>query len=306
MPLVLGGVELDHPRGLAGHSDGDVLAHALIDALLGAAGLGDIGALFPSGDERLRGVSSLALLAEAYAQVRDGRLAARQRRLRARRRGAADRAAPRRDAPAPAGSGRRGRGQRPRDDDRPARLHRPRRGARRARRRAARAAPTSRRRQRDGAAGDRDEPVARERRHRLVVVRRAPAATARSASARRWRNDPSNARLLARRLVAPAARRARRRERADAAARHAREADRRAEVEQRLGARAASKLSPVRSCTRRTFVSTGRTSRAEGEVGDRRAPCSGPTPGKLGEVVRPAVLGDGPRRARWRLTARRL
>jgi 2-C-methyl-D-erythritol 2,4-cyclodiphosphate synthase len=70
VPLVLGGVELDEPRGLAGHSDGDVLAHALIDALLGAAGLGDIGGLFPSGDERLRGASSLALLAEAYARVR--------------------------------------------------------------------------------------------------------------------------------------------------------------------------------------------------------------------------------------------
>jgi 2-C-methyl-D-erythritol 2,4-cyclodiphosphate synthase len=70
VPLVLGGVALDHPRGLAGHSDGDVLAHALVDALLGAAGLGDIGSLFPSGDERLRGVSSLALLEEAYAQVR--------------------------------------------------------------------------------------------------------------------------------------------------------------------------------------------------------------------------------------------
>jgi 2-C-methyl-D-erythritol 2,4-cyclodiphosphate synthase len=70
VPLVLGGVELDHPRGLAGHSDGDVLAHALIDALLGAAGLGDIGALFPSGDERHRGASSLDLLREAYAQVR--------------------------------------------------------------------------------------------------------------------------------------------------------------------------------------------------------------------------------------------
>ena len=70
VPLVLGGVELDHPRGLAGHSDGDVLAHALIDALLGAAGLGDIGSLFPSGDERYRGASSLDLLAGAYAQVR--------------------------------------------------------------------------------------------------------------------------------------------------------------------------------------------------------------------------------------------
>jgi 2-C-methyl-D-erythritol 2,4-cyclodiphosphate synthase len=71
VPLVLGGVELEHPSGLAGHSDGDVLAHALIDALLGAAGLGDIGALFPSGEERLRGASSLALLAEAYADVSD-------------------------------------------------------------------------------------------------------------------------------------------------------------------------------------------------------------------------------------------
>jgi 2-C-methyl-D-erythritol 2,4-cyclodiphosphate synthase len=71
VPLVLGGVELDHVRGLAGHSDGDVLAHALIDALLGAAGLGDIGSLFPSGEERFRGVSSLTLLAEAYGQVRE-------------------------------------------------------------------------------------------------------------------------------------------------------------------------------------------------------------------------------------------
>jgi 2-C-methyl-D-erythritol 2,4-cyclodiphosphate synthase len=70
VPLVLGGVAFDHPRGLAGHSDGDVLAHALIDAVLGAAGLGDIGSLFPSGDERYRGASSLELLAEAYAQVR--------------------------------------------------------------------------------------------------------------------------------------------------------------------------------------------------------------------------------------------
>ena len=70
VPLVLGGVALEHSRGLAGHSDGDVLVHALIDAVLGAAGLGDIGSLFPSGEERFRGVSSLALLTEAYAQVR--------------------------------------------------------------------------------------------------------------------------------------------------------------------------------------------------------------------------------------------
>jgi 2-C-methyl-D-erythritol 2,4-cyclodiphosphate synthase len=71
VPLVLGGVELDHPRGLAGHSDGDVIAHALIDALLGAAGLGDIGGLFSSGEERFRGISSLELLRDAYAQVRE-------------------------------------------------------------------------------------------------------------------------------------------------------------------------------------------------------------------------------------------
>jgi len=69
-PLVLGGVAIAHPRGLAGHSDGDVLAHALIDALLGASGLGDIGSLFPSGDERYRGADSLELLREAYDRVR--------------------------------------------------------------------------------------------------------------------------------------------------------------------------------------------------------------------------------------------
>ena len=70
VPLVLGGVSIDHPRGLVGHSDGDVLAHALIDAILGAAGLGDIGTLFPSDDASLRGVSSLELLREAHARVR--------------------------------------------------------------------------------------------------------------------------------------------------------------------------------------------------------------------------------------------
>ena len=69
LPLVLGGVTIPSPRGLAGHSDGDVIAHALIDALLGAAGLGDIGALFPSTEPRWRGASSLDLLARAYADV---------------------------------------------------------------------------------------------------------------------------------------------------------------------------------------------------------------------------------------------
>ncbi len=69
VPLVLGGVGFESPRGLAGHSDGDVVAHALIDAILGAANLGDIGALFPSGDEQYRGASSLDLLREAYREV---------------------------------------------------------------------------------------------------------------------------------------------------------------------------------------------------------------------------------------------
>jgi 2-C-methyl-D-erythritol 2,4-cyclodiphosphate synthase len=68
--LVLGGVRFDHPTGLAGHSDGDVIAHALTDAVLGAANRGDIGSLFPSGDERFRGASSLDLLAQAYELVR--------------------------------------------------------------------------------------------------------------------------------------------------------------------------------------------------------------------------------------------
>ena len=70
VPLVLGGVTIDYPRGLAGHSDGDVIAHALTDALLGAAGLGDIGSLFPSGDARWEGADSLELLRDAYARVR--------------------------------------------------------------------------------------------------------------------------------------------------------------------------------------------------------------------------------------------
>jgi 2-C-methyl-D-erythritol 2,4-cyclodiphosphate synthase len=71
VPLVLGGVRFDHARGLAGHSDGDVIAHALTDALLGAAGLGDIGSFFPSGPDTPEGVDSLELLAEAYRHVRE-------------------------------------------------------------------------------------------------------------------------------------------------------------------------------------------------------------------------------------------
>ena len=69
VPLVLGGVAIEHASGLAGHSDGDVIAHALTDALLGAAGLGDIGSLFAPDDERWRGADSLDLLRTAYAQV---------------------------------------------------------------------------------------------------------------------------------------------------------------------------------------------------------------------------------------------
>jgi 2-C-methyl-D-erythritol 2,4-cyclodiphosphate synthase len=60
--LVLGGVEIEHDRGLAGHSDADVLAHAVIDALLGAAGSGDIGTLFPDHEEIWRGADSIDLL----------------------------------------------------------------------------------------------------------------------------------------------------------------------------------------------------------------------------------------------------
>jgi 2-C-methyl-D-erythritol 4-phosphate cytidylyltransferase/2-C-methyl-D-erythritol 2,4-cyclodiphosphate synthase len=69
-PLVLGGVRFDSPRGLAGHSDGDVVTHALIDALLGAAGLGDIGSLFPSDASTPEGISSLDLLRDALVHVR--------------------------------------------------------------------------------------------------------------------------------------------------------------------------------------------------------------------------------------------
>ena len=71
VPLVLGGVAIESPRGLAGHSDGDVIAHALIDALLGGAGLGDIGSLFPPGEPEWEGASSLELLRRAAAQVHE-------------------------------------------------------------------------------------------------------------------------------------------------------------------------------------------------------------------------------------------
>lgn len=69
-PLVLGGVVIPGAPGLAGHSDGDALTHAIVDALLGAAALGDIGAHFPSDDERWRGARSLDLLASVAESLR--------------------------------------------------------------------------------------------------------------------------------------------------------------------------------------------------------------------------------------------
>jgi 2-C-methyl-D-erythritol 2,4-cyclodiphosphate synthase len=69
--LVLGGVEIPGERGLAGHSDADVLAHAVTDALLGAAGLGDIGSHFPDDDPRFLDADSIGLLAEAVSLLRD-------------------------------------------------------------------------------------------------------------------------------------------------------------------------------------------------------------------------------------------
>ena len=67
--LVLGGVEIPGERGLAGHSDADVLTHAIVDALLGAAGLGDIGELFPDTDELWRDADSMALLRDVLSRV---------------------------------------------------------------------------------------------------------------------------------------------------------------------------------------------------------------------------------------------
>ena len=69
-PCVLGGVELDHPSGPVGHSDGDAVLHALADALLGAAGLDDLGSLFPDDDQRFAGADSARLLEEVLERVR--------------------------------------------------------------------------------------------------------------------------------------------------------------------------------------------------------------------------------------------
>jgi 2-C-methyl-D-erythritol 2,4-cyclodiphosphate synthase len=69
-PLILGGVTIEHPRGLAGHSDADVLVHALMDALLGAVRAGDIGKLFPDTDPAFAGADSIELLRRVMAVVR--------------------------------------------------------------------------------------------------------------------------------------------------------------------------------------------------------------------------------------------
>ena len=69
-PLIIGGVRIPHDRGLVGHSDADVLLHAVTDAVLGAAGLGDIGRQFPDTDAQFRGADSAVLLAEAARRVR--------------------------------------------------------------------------------------------------------------------------------------------------------------------------------------------------------------------------------------------
>lgn len=70
-PLIVGGVTIPHPKGLLGHSDADVLLHAITDALLGAAGLGDIGRHFPDTDLNFAGADSRVLLREAVRRVRD-------------------------------------------------------------------------------------------------------------------------------------------------------------------------------------------------------------------------------------------
>jgi 2-C-methyl-D-erythritol 2,4-cyclodiphosphate synthase len=70
VPLKIGGVELQHDRGLAGHSDGDVLLHALTDALLGAVAAGDIGGYFPPSDPKWKGADSVIFLEQALQQVR--------------------------------------------------------------------------------------------------------------------------------------------------------------------------------------------------------------------------------------------
>jgi 2-C-methyl-D-erythritol 2,4-cyclodiphosphate synthase len=72
-PLILAGVKIPHHKGLAGHSDADVVTHAFIDSILGAAGLGDIGRLYPDTDERFKDADSLKLLADTLGRLNDHR-----------------------------------------------------------------------------------------------------------------------------------------------------------------------------------------------------------------------------------------
>ena len=195
-----------------------------------------------------------------------------------------------------AGGGRRGRGQRPRDDDRPPRLHRPRRGSRRAGGRAARARLRSSRSgsttapsassvtspSRRATRPPRRRPAPRPARPRAAPPRGAAGTSPRTATA----SAPARTAALARASLG---------ERADAAARHTREADGRAEVEERLRA-GAVEARPVRSCTRRTFVSTGSTSRPNAKFADGGRGVR-PDAGQLGQVVGPTVLGDHARGA---------
>src|SRR3712207_3739609 len=80
--LVLGGVEIPHNRGVLGHSDGDVLIHAIMDALLGALALGDIGLHFPDIEEKYRGISSLILLEEVVSKRSEERRVGKECRSR--------------------------------------------------------------------------------------------------------------------------------------------------------------------------------------------------------------------------------
>ena len=73
-PLVLGGVTVPHSQGLAGHSDADVVTHALIDAILGAAGFGDIGTRFPDSDPQWQGADSVRLLQQTYLEIVESRM----------------------------------------------------------------------------------------------------------------------------------------------------------------------------------------------------------------------------------------
>ena len=91
--LIIGGVDIPHATGLLGHSDADVLLHAITDALIGAAGLGDIGRHFPDTDPRFAGADSRALLREIVRASGRGRLCDRQRRCHHHRAGAEDGAA---------------------------------------------------------------------------------------------------------------------------------------------------------------------------------------------------------------------